>query len=69
MEPYLYPARLLGSRWGAWDIDSWPPATTTSEYPARIAWSASAMAVRPDRHILLMLSASTRWGIPAASDA
>jgi hypothetical protein len=36
--------RAFGSRYGAWVIDSMPPATTTSNSPARISWSAMAIA-------------------------
>ena len=49
-------ARASGSRCGAWVIDSMPPATTISNSPARISWSASAIASRPDRHTLLIVS-------------
>ena len=63
--PYLKPSRDLGSRCGAWLIDSWPPATTTSNSPARISWSASAIASTPDRQTLLMVSAGTVSGMPA----
>src|ERR1700753_699358 len=48
-------------------MDSWPPATTTSNSPARMSWSASAMASMPDRHILLMVSAAPPQPIPAAT--
>ncbi len=58
-EPYLYPDRDLGSRCGAWVIDSMPPATTISNSPALISWSASAMASRPDRQTLLIVSDGT----------
>ena len=50
-------------------IDSWPPATTTSNSPARISWSASAIASRPDRQTLLMVSEGTFIGIPALTAA
>lgn len=46
-------------------MDSWPPATTTSNSPARMSWSASAMASSPDRHTLLTVSAGTFIGMPA----
>ena len=39
----LNPSRDLGSRCGACVIDSCPPATTTSNSPARMSWSASAI--------------------------
>ena len=67
--PYLYPLREPSSRCGACDIDSCPPATTTSNSPSRISWAASAMASRPDRHTLLMVSAGTVMGMPAATAA
>ena len=35
-------------------IDSWPPATMMSNSPARMSWSASAIASSPDRHTLLI---------------
>ena len=50
-------------------MDSWPPATTTSNSPARISWSASAMASRPERQTLLMVSAGTLIGMPALTAA
>jgi hypothetical protein len=50
-------------------IDSMPPATMISNSPARISWSASAMASRPDRHTLLTVSAGTVIGMPALTAA
>ncbi len=50
-------------------MDSWPPATTMSNSPARISWSASAIASRPDRHTLLIVSAGTFIGMPALTAA
>ena len=41
-----------------------PPATTISHSPARISWSASAMALRPDRQTLLMVMEGTDIGMP-----
>ena len=67
--PYLKPSRDFGSRCGALVIDSMPPATTTSNSPARISWSASAIASRPDRQTLLMVSAGTVIGMPALTAA
>ncbi len=52
--PYLYPDRERSSRCGACVIDSMPPATTTSNSPARMSWSARAMASMPDRQTLLI---------------
>src|SRR4029453_9408006 len=50
-------------------MDSMPPATTTSNSPARINWSARAMASMPDRHTLLIVSAGVVIGMPAATAA
>ena len=50
-------------------MDSWPPATTISNSPARMSWSARAMASMPDRHTLLIVSAGTVIGIPALTAA
>jgi len=46
-------------------IDSWPPATTISTSPARMSWSASAIASRPDKHTLLIVIDGTLIGMPA----
>ena len=67
--PYLYPSRCPTSRCGALVIDSMPPATTMSNSPARISWSASAIASRPDRHTLLTVNAGTVIGMSAATAA
>ena len=64
--PRREPSRAPGRTYGARVIDSIPPATTTSTSPARIIWSASAIAVVPDRHTLSTFSAGTSLGIPAA---
>ena len=50
-------------------MDSMPPATTMSNSPALISWSASAIASRPDRQTLLIVSAGTVIGMPAATAA
>ena len=67
--PYLKPSRDFASRCGAWVIDSWPPATTISNSPARISWSAKAMASIPERHTLLIVREGTSMGMPAAAAA
>ena len=54
---------------GARVIDSMPPATTMPNSPARTNCAASAIASRPDRHTLLMVSAGTVIGMPAATAA
>ena len=50
---------------GAWLIDSWPPAITTSASPLRIKRAASITAVRPDKHTLLMVTEGTFQPMPA----
>ena len=50
-------------------MDSCPPATTISNSPARMSWSARAMASMPDRHTLLIVSAGTVIGMPALTAA
>ncbi|SCD63399.1 hypothetical protein GA0115246_1039619 [Streptomyces sp. SolWspMP-sol7th] len=67
--PYLWPAREFGSRCGALVMDSWPPATTMSNSPARMSWSARAIASSPERHTLLTVSAGTLIGMPAFTAA
>ena len=67
--PYLKPSRDFGSTCGALVIDSMPPATTISTSPARISWSASAMASSPLRHTLLIRIDGTVIGMPASADA
>src|SRR5699024_10555534 len=67
--PYFHPAREPMSRCGAWDIDSMPPATTTSASPEVIIRAASITAVRPDRHTLFTLCAGVAQPIPAPSAA
>src|SRR5438093_914367 len=42
-----------------------PPATTTSESPAAIAWAASITAFRPEPQTLLIVRAATLGGRPA----
>ena len=46
-----------------------PPATTTSNSPALISCAASAIASRPDRHTLLIVSEGTVIGMPPATAA
>ena len=58
----MKPSRDLGSKCGALVIDSMPPATTTSTSPARMSWSAIAMAFRPERQTLLMvIEGDVQW--------
>ena len=69
MSPYLKPSRDFGSRCGALVIDSMPPATTISCSPARISWSAIAIALSPERHTLLIVIDGTVIGMPPATPA
>ena len=64
--PYDQPIREPGSTCGAFVIDSWPPATTTSASPLRIRRAASMMAASPDRHTLLIVTAGVFQVSPAA---
>ena len=51
--------------YGAFDIDSIPPVTTSSASPARIIESAISTARIDDAHTLLIVSDGTSIGIPA----
>ena len=66
---HAQPEARAGSRYGACDIDSMPPATPTSRSPARIAVSSSATARIPDAQTLLIVSELTSIGIPARTCA
>src|SRR3989304_5858047 len=55
--------------YGAWLIDSIPPATTTSNSSVATAWAASITALRPEPHLLLMVIAPAETGIPAKMPA
>ena len=55
--------------YGAFDIDSMPPATITSWSPARIIWSAISTARTLEAHTLLIVSLGTSFGRPAPTDA
>src|SRR5699024_492891 len=59
----------LGSKCGALVIDSMPPATITSNSPAVMSWSARAIASRPDRQTLLIVTEGTSMGTPALTAA
>ena len=69
VSPRRAPSRAFGSTNGAFVMDSIPPATTTSSSPARIIWSAMAMAEVPDRHTLFTVSEGISLGMPAAMAA
>src|SRR5919198_919208 len=55
--------------YGAFDIDSMPPATITSWSPARIIWSAISTARIEDAQTLLIVSEPISIGSPAPIDA
>ena len=46
-----------------------PPATTTSNSPTVISWSAIAIAFSPDRHTLFTVRAGTSMGMPPLTAA
>jgi hypothetical protein len=50
-------------------MDSMPPATAISISPARIIWSAIAIADIPDRHTLFTVIAGISFGMPAPTAA
>src|SRR5659263_295849 len=51
--------------YGAWLIDSIPPAATTSNSSVATDWAASMTAFNPEPHILLIVSAPADAGRPA----
>ena len=55
------------SRYGALDIDSMPPASSSRRSPARTIRSASATARMPEAQTLLIVSEPTSSGTPTAS--
>src|SRR5579875_1632819 len=55
--------------WGAFVIDSMPPATTTAAEPALIRSWPSMIAFMPEPHTLLMVVQPVATGRPAASEA
>ena len=57
------------SAYGAFDIDSIPPATTTSTSPARIIESAISTARIDDAQTLLIVSEGSSIGRPAPTAA
>lgn len=63
----LKPRREPGSRCGAFDFDSVPPARTMSLWPDATCAAAWAMAVSPGRRSLLMVVAGTSSGMPPAA--
>src|SRR3954468_21857457 len=62
--PRRYPKRAFGRMYGAFDIDSMPPVTTTSTSPARIIESAISTALTDDAQTLLIVSLGVSIGSP-----
>jgi len=62
--PSLRPSRILGTRYGAFDIDSIPPATTSLASPALIDCAANITAFSPDPQTLLTVMAGIVAGSP-----
>jgi len=62
-------ASAFGMTNGARDMDSTPPATTTSASPARMMRAAIATASRPEPHRRLIVAPGTDTGRPASSAA
>src|SRR5262249_45283486 len=67
--PRRSPSRALGRRYGAFVIDSMPPATTMSCSPVMMALLPMTTALRPDPHTLLTVTAPTELDTPAPIDA
>jgi hypothetical protein len=63
--PMRKPSREPLSACGARLIDSWPPATTSSESPLAIACAPSIAACSPEPQTLLIVIAGTMYGMPA----
>src|SRR5918992_2106859 len=63
--PMRKPKRACLSMYGAFDIDSMPPATATCRSPARTAWSTIPAERSPEAHTLLTVSEGTSLGMPA----
>ena len=62
--PIRKPKRAPGSRYGAWLIDSIPPATPTFRSPARTARSEMPTVRMPEAQTLLTVSEGTSLGMP-----
>jgi hypothetical protein len=59
------PARSPRARYGAFDIDSIPPATTSRASPAAIWVAASITDFNPEPQTLLIVVHGTEFGMPA----
>jgi hypothetical protein len=63
--PMRLPSREFSSTCGEALMFSWPPATTISASPQRMAWAASITAFSPEPQTLLIVSPGTEFGRPA----
>ncbi len=57
--PIRAPPRIAELKYGAFDIDSMPPATTTSISPSAIDWYACTIAFAPEPHTLFTVVQGT----------
>jgi hypothetical protein len=60
--PYLVPERIPRTAYGACDMFSVPPQSTTSASPSRISCAPFITAWKPDPHNLLIVSAGAVIG-------
>ncbi len=67
--PIRRPVRPFSRRYGAFDMDSIPPATATSYSPAWMALPTSITARMPEPHTLWTVTQGTVFGTPAPSEA
>src|SRR6266481_8059055 len=63
--PMRAPLRMEGEKYGAFDMLSMPPATTTSASPSAITRAPSITASRPEPHTLLTVTQGVVLGSPA----
>src|SRR5438552_1671752 len=67
--PMRAPLRIECVKYGAFDMLSMPPATTTSASPSAITRAPSITASRPDPHTLLTVTQGVVFGSPAYNAA
>ena len=63
--PKRYPKRAFSNAYGAFDIDSMPPATMTSASPSSIRRAPWTIAIIPDAQTLLIVSNVIVFARPA----
>ena len=69
VSPIRAPQRAAGTTYGAADMFSVPPTTTTRASPARIARAPSTIVFIPEPHSMLTVVAVTSTGMPAPTAA